>query len=116
MYSVIQQTYKDLQIILIDDGSTDGSDLIMKEFAAMDQRVITVSQNNRGVSAARNKGLSLASGKFILFLDADDYLEPDALESAYRKLCKQSLDFVSAGNFQPHFSFKSLTLYVPTTQ
>ena len=92
--SVIQQTYKDLQIILIDDGSTDGSDLIMKELAAMDRRVVVVSQGNRGVSAARNKGLSLASGKFILFLDADDYLEPDALESAYRKLCKQSLDIV----------------------
>ena len=65
--SVIQQTYKDLQIILIDDGSTDGSDLIMEELAAMDRRVVVVSQGNRGVSVARNKGLSLASGKYSLF-------------------------------------------------
>ena len=92
--SVIQQTYKDLQIILIDDGSTDGSDLIMKELAAMDRRVVVVSQGNRGVSAARNNGLSLASGKYILFLDADDYIETDALESAYRKLSEQSLDII----------------------
>ncbi len=92
--SLIQQTYKDLQIILIDDGSKDGSDLIMKELAVMDRRVVVVSQGNRGVSAARNKGLSLASGQYILFLDADDYLETDALESAYRKLSEQSLDIV----------------------
>ncbi len=76
--SVSAQTLESLQVICIDDGSTDGSDKIIKEYATRDPRFELVRHPNLGAGAARNKGILISTGKYIHFLDSDDWLEPDA--------------------------------------
>lgn len=78
--SVIGQTYADLEIILINDGSKDGSGAICDEYAAKDSRIRVLHQENAGVSRARNRGLDLATGDYYHFLDSDDYIDADAYE------------------------------------
>lgn len=75
--SVQNQSYKNLEIIIIDDGSTDRSSIICDEFAQNDKRIHVFHQCNRGVSSARNLGLEKSTGSYIAFLDADDYLVSD---------------------------------------
>lgn len=79
--SVCQQTFGDLEIILIDDGSPDRCGILCDELAQADNRIKVIHQQNQGVSAARNKGLALAKGDWIAFVDSDDYLKPDAYEA-----------------------------------
>lgn len=76
--SVLSQSFSDLQVILIDDGSTDNSGVICDEYAAKDSRIIVIHQKNAGAAAAKNAGLRAATGKYLSFVDSDDYLEPDA--------------------------------------
>jgi glycosyltransferase involved in cell wall biosynthesis len=78
--SVLRQTYVNLEILLIDDGSTDGSAALCERFAARDGRIRVFHQENRGQSAARNRGLDAMTGELIAFVDADDIAEPDMLE------------------------------------
>ena len=73
--SVINQTYKNLEIILIDDGSTDKSGNICDEYAAKDKRIIVIHKENGGLSDARNKGLDICTGDYISFIDSDDWIE-----------------------------------------
>lgn len=77
--SLLAQSYKDFEVICVDDGSTDGSGEILDEYSDRDCRLRVVHQTNSGVSAARNKGLEEAAGDWMLFLDADDYIESDLL-------------------------------------
>ena len=92
--SVLKQSYQDFEVICIDDGSSDRSGEILKKFAEKDKRVIIITQNNKGVSIARNKGIQQAKGKYIYFLDSDDYIEEDALEICSQALEKKALDAV----------------------
>lgn len=78
--SIINQTYKNIEIIIIDDGSTDNSADIIKRFIDIDERVVCYYQPNRGVATARNKGIELSKGDYILFIDSDDYVEPTIVE------------------------------------
>ncbi len=78
--SVLSQTFSDWELILVDDGSSDGSDLICKEFADSYPSIIAILSGNNGVSAARNSGIQAATGDFITFLDSDDILDPDFLQ------------------------------------
>lgn len=78
--SIILQTYKDLEIILIDDGSTDNSGKICDEYATKDKRIKVVHKQNGGVSSARNKGLEFATGQYISFIDGDDFIDEDMFE------------------------------------
>ena len=75
--SIVNQTYRDLEIILIDDGSPDNCGRICDEYAERDARIRVVHQENSGLSAARNAGLKLVSGSYIGFVDSDDWIEPD---------------------------------------
>lgn len=78
--SVIGQTLKDIELILVDDGSRDGSGAICDQYAAHDPRIRVLHKRNGGVSAARNYGLELATGEWVIFCDSDDWVETDALE------------------------------------
>lgn len=93
--SIINQSYHDLEIIIVDDGSTDESPKICNEFAITDQRIKLIHQNNRGVSIARNTGLKQASGEYVAFVDSDDWLEPSMYENMVLQIRKmQDLDVV----------------------
>ena len=89
---VVGQTLSEIEIICIDDGSTDKSLSIIKEYQEKDQRIRIVTENNAGVSTARNKGIIRARGEFIMFLDADDFYEPTLLERLYVEAIKHELD------------------------
>ena len=78
--SLINQTLNDIEIICVDDGSTDSSIEILKEFELKDDRIIVISQKNEGAATSRNKGINLAKGEYISFVDSDDWLELDAFE------------------------------------
>lgn len=78
--SIIKQTYTDLEIICIDDGSTDGTENILDRYASKDSRIIVVHQSNRGQGYARNVGLELSTGEYIGFVDGDDWIAPDMYE------------------------------------
>ena len=90
--SIINQTYKNLEIILIDDGSTDNSGKICEKYAKRDQRIKVVHQKNSGVSSARNTGIDFSTGKFINFIDSDDYIEKDMIEYLYNMIQTERAD------------------------
>lgn len=93
--SVLNQKKLDMEIILIDDGSTDDSFIICEEYANLDKRFRVIHKENQGQAAARNDGLKLASGKYVLFLDGDDYWLVDVLDNIVNKtIGKQDLDMV----------------------
>ena len=92
--SVLRQTLGDFEVICVDDGSTDRSASILQEYAKKDARFRIIFQENQGQSAARNAGLKAARGEYIYFLDSDDYIEPDLLETACRELDNKNLDIV----------------------
>lgn len=92
--SIIGQTYQNLEIILVDDGSTDDSLQVCREYAEKDGRIKVFSQKNAGVSAARNKGIEEASGDFFSFIDSDDYLEPDMYETLIEVFDREKPDIV----------------------
>lgn len=81
--SIINQTLKEIEIILVDDGSTDKTNEIIKQFEKKDERIKTITQKNEGAGSARNKGIEIATGEFIKFVDADDYLNRDTLQKMY---------------------------------
>jgi len=95
--SVISQTFKDLEIILIDDGSTDLSSEICKEFEKKDQRILVISQKNQGLSAARNRGIKISSGRYLTFVDGDDLIEKDMIEFLLDDLLKNDADISVCG-------------------
>jgi glycosyltransferase involved in cell wall biosynthesis len=94
MNSVFNQTHRNIEIILIDDGSPDHCGLMCDEYAAKDSRVKVIHKANGGVSSARNKGLEEANGDWILFVDSDDWVESDVCEVAWKTAMKNNSDIV----------------------
>jgi len=92
MESVVRQTFTDFEAVLIDDGSTDGSGELCDEWAAKDGRIAVIHKENQGLSAARNDGIRRAAGKYLVFLDSDDWWELDFLEKLYDKAEAQKAD------------------------
>ncbi|MBO5342418.1 MAG: glycosyltransferase [Lachnospiraceae bacterium] len=90
--SVVNQTYCNLEIILVDDGSTDSSGAICDSYAYKDKRICVIHKENGGLSDARNHGLSKAQGAYIFFVDADDYIAPETLEILYERMRKDNSD------------------------
>ena len=94
MESLVGQTYEEFEIIVIDDGSTDGSGLLCDKWAEKDKRVKVFHQENRGLSAVRNRGLELAGGEYILWVDSDDYVEKNYLEKLSEAYTSTGADMV----------------------
>lgn len=92
--SVINQTYKNLEIILINDGSTDNTQKILENFYKQDKRIIIINKENEGVSAARNIGIEISSGEYIHCLDSDDWIENDMYEDMIKKIELYDLDII----------------------
>lgn len=92
--SILEQEFSDYELILVDDGSSDRSAEICDEYAKRDSRVKVIHQQNRGVAAARNRGLDEASGKYIAFVDSDDYIEKSMYQSMMTVAYNQKCDFV----------------------
>lgn len=90
--SLLTQTYDNFEIVLVDDGSVDGSSKICDDFAQKENRVVVFHQKNAGVSAARNKGLELACGKYVTFVDADDWIDSNVCETFVKACEKQDYD------------------------
>ncbi len=90
--SLLTQTYDNFEIVLVDDGSVDGSSKICDDFAQKENRVVVYHQENAGVSAARNKGLELACGKYVTFVDADDWADSNVCETFVKACEKQDYD------------------------
>jgi len=95
--SILSQSYVNFELILVDDGSTDNSNTICREFEAIDDRVIVFLQKNSGASAARNVGIINSLGEYIMFVDADDYIENDMLQKLVNKAESENADFVMCG-------------------
>lgn len=94
--SILNQTYKQLEVILVDDGSPDRCGEICDRYAQKDSRIIVIHQKNSGAAAARNAGLRIATGEYITFMDSDDYLEPDAYETMLEVMNSNDVDIVHA--------------------
>ena len=102
--SVINQTLKDIEIICIDDGSTDNSLRILNEYAAKDSRIIIIKQENHGQGIARNKGVDIANGQYVLFVDPDDWIEENTLDVLYKKFTDSGVDVI-------FFDYKKINEY-----
>lgn len=92
--SIINQTYKNLEIILVDDGSPDSCPQLCDEYAKKDNRIKVVHKNNGGLSDARNAGMEIAKGRYISFIDSDDYVSLDFIESLYRTMISENSEIV----------------------
>lgn len=109
MDSIINQTLKDIEIICIDDGSTDKSLEILKEYQQKDSRIQILTQKNLYAGVARNNGLKIAKGKYLSFLDSDDFFELNMLEEMYNQAEKDNSDIVICGWYNyDNISQKSL--------
>lgn len=97
IHSILLQTFTDFELLLVNDGSIDNSDRICKEFANNDKRVRYFYQNNAGPSVARNKGIEESRGSYLLFVDADDYIEPEMFNYMVHTAIKENIDFMICG-------------------
>lgn len=95
--SIVNQSYQNLEIILVDDGATDGTPALCDELAKTDDRIKVLHKVNEGVSIARNFGIDNSNGNYITFFDSDDWIEPDTIKTAYDKLTNENLDLVVWG-------------------
>lgn len=110
--SIVNQTLKEIEIICVNDSSTDGSLDILNKYAKQDARIQIVTQENAGAGAARNRGMTMATGKYLAFLDADDFFEADLLEKQYQMAETDKADFVVCKSDQYHTEKKE---YVQTS-
>ena len=110
--SVESQTLKNIEVIIVDDGSTDKSIEIIKEFCSRNPNFKFISQCNKGPGSARNAALSISQGEYIAFLDSDDYLEPTFLESLYTTAVKHQADIVCC-NFKVYYPQQNIRMYLP---
>ena len=92
--SIINQTFRNIEIIAVNDGSTDNSGGVLSDYASIDNRITVINQRNQGLSAARNAGMKIAKGEYIMFIDSDDWVAPDTCEKAICAAESVSADIV----------------------
>ena len=112
--SLVNQTLRDIEIICINDGSTDDSLNVLQEYASEHLNVIVIDQENQGVSIARNNGINKAQGDYIGFVDPDDWVEPDMFKILYEKAVKTGVDIVECDYrmvFENSTKIKNRTLF-----
>lgn len=97
--SILSQTYRNLEVILVDDGTKDSSDLICDAYAEKDSRVRVIHKENGGLSSARNAGLDVCRGDYIAFVDSDDWIEPDAYENLLKTAQELDVKLVCGGRY-----------------
>ena len=112
--SIVNQTLKKIEIICVDDGSTDGSLKILEKYAQQDKRITVLTQKNSGVSVARNKGIEIAKGKYVSFIDSDDWLDLDFYEKLYAlsnhgdiDVIKGNMNLIKNGKIVPYTSINN---------
>ena len=97
--SILNQTFTDFELILVDDGGTDNCGNIIESYAKLDNRIITIHQKNGGLSNARNSGLKIAQGEYIRFVDGDDYIPADSIEILLNEIEKNKDIVLVTGNY-----------------
>ena len=98
--SVLKQTLKDIEIICINDGCTDGTAEILNEYSLADKRIKVVAHNNLGPGVSRNEGISKAEGEYLIFVDGDDWIEPELCDECYKKAKQYSVPLISFNAYQ----------------
>ncbi|HGH1676146.1 glycosyltransferase [Clostridium perfringens] len=117
--SIIKQSLKEIEIILINDGSKDNSLNICRKFKNKDDRIILLNQENSGVSVSRNNGIRISKGEYIIFVDSDDYLEEKMVEKLYNEIQNNKCDLVQCNNYLKYnsknikssYNFKDKKIY-----
>lgn len=112
--SVQTQTFKNFELIIVNDGSTDGSKTIAESFCKKNKNFFLINQENQGPSVARNTGLKVCKGNYIGFMDSDDYLEPEFLELLYNAATENDAD-IACCNFNIYYPERKLKIYMPFT-
>ncbi len=119
--SIINQTLEDIEIICVNDGSKDNSLSILEEYASKDNRIKIINQENQGQGASRNNAIKISSGKYIAFVDPDDWIELDMFEKLYNKAEKYNTDLIEFSYFRNHernnsVRKKKINLALPTNK
>ena len=107
--SIVNQTLKDIEIILVDDGSTDSCPSICDEYASKDKRIIVIHKENKGLGAAYNTGLDIAKGEYIGFVESDDFIELNMYEELYKRAVETGVDVVKSSFYYYHFEKYSIS-------
>ena len=113
--SVLAQTYQNYEVIIVDDGSTDGTAGVCDEYAQKDERIRVIHKKNEGVSATRNLGLKLVTGDYITFIDSDDFVDKLYLEVLYKSLTENDAD-IASGNFASFNEERQTFLFFTTEE
>lgn len=113
--SVISQTYRNIEIIVVIDGSKDGSEEICEKYAKNDKRIKIIKQENKGLSAARNNGLEHASGQYVMFVDSDDYVDENFCLTPYQKLIETGSDIVMF-DYMIYYRYKTRKRLISDTE
>ena len=108
--SILKQTYQNLEIMVVNDGSTDNSGEICQEYAQKDNRIVYIEKENGGLSDARNAGLDQMTGSYVTFVDSDDWIEQDYVETLYQKITEYQAD-IAIGNYYSFDEERSVFLF-----
>lgn len=114
--SILNQTYRNLEIVLVDDGSPDTCPLICDAYALQDSRVMVIHKENGGQSSARNRALDIATGDYIAFVDSDDYLAENMLYIMMKKMLLEGCDIVMCARTDVYSSYQKDTYFLPETR